>query len=174
MRVANGNGGVVWCVPNRSDCINREDTLWAWGFYKCPSWETYNICAAKVCKWNPPSALALSRASDADAPHAVYSQSLGELMESLWLIVGLVAVIGVLLLVVALLSAIQVNRRRQEASDGGSVAGGGDYTVREDAPAESQGGGSWWDAISDWFSSGDAGDAGGADGGGDGGGGGGD
>jgi hypothetical protein len=143
------------------------------GFYKCPSWETYNICAAKVRKWNPPSALALSRASDADAPHAVYSQSLGELMESLWLIVGLVAVVGVLLLVVALLSAIQVNRRRQEASDGDSVAGdGGDYTVREDAPAESQGGGSWWDAISDWFSSGDAGDAGGADGGGDGGGGG--
>jgi hypothetical protein len=46
-------------------------------------------------------------------------------MESLWLIVGLVAVIGVLLLVVALLSAIQVNRRRQEASDGGSVAGDG-------------------------------------------------
>jgi hypothetical protein len=97
-------------------------------------------------------------------------------MESLWLIVGLVAVIGVLLLVVALLSAIQVNRRRQEASNGDSVAGdgGGDYAVREDAPAESQGGGSWWDAISDWFSSGDAGDAGGADGGGDGGGGGGD
>jgi hypothetical protein len=97
-------------------------------------------------------------------------------MESLWLIVGLVAVIGVLLLVVALLSAIQVNRRRQEASGGGSVAGDGDgdYTVREDAPAESQGGGSWWDAISDWFSSGDAGDAGGDGGGGDGGGGGGD
>ncbi len=109
---------------------------------------------------SPPSALALSRASDADAPHAVYSQSLGELMESLWLIVGLVAVIGVLLLLVALLSAIQVNRRRQEASDGDSVAG--------------DGGGSWWDAISDWFSSGDAGDAGGDGGGGDGGGGGGD
>jgi hypothetical protein len=78
--------------------------------------------------------------------------------------------------VIALSAASSPSRRRQEVSDSGSVAGdgGGDYTVREDAPAESQGGGSWWDAISDWFSSGDAGDAGGADGGGGDGGGGGD
>ena len=93
----------------------------------------------------------------------------GTLMEMKWLVAGVVLLLGVVVVVViALSSASSPSRRRQEASDGGSVAGdgGGDYTVREDAPAESQGGGSWWDAISDWFSSGDAGDAGGADGGG--------
>ena len=99
----------------------------------------------------------------------------GTLMEMKWLTAGVVLLLGVVVVVVIALSAASSpSRRRQEASDGGSVAGGGDYTVREDAPAESQGGGSWWDAISDWFSSGDAGDAGGADGGGGDGGGGGD
>jgi len=98
-------------------------------------------------------------------------------MESMGLIMGLVLAFGVLLfIVVAVVSAIQSDRRRQQASEGGYADGdgGSDYDPREDAPAESQGGGSWWDAISDWFSSGDAGDAGGADGGGGDGGGGGD
>jgi len=97
----------------------------------------------------------------------------GTLMEMKWLTAGVLLLGVVVVVVIALSAASSPSRRRQEASDGGSVAGdgGGDYNVREDAPAESQGGGSWWDAISDWFSSGDAGDAGGDGGGGDGGGG---
>jgi len=98
-------------------------------------------------------------------------------METKWLVAGIVLLLGVVVVVViALSSASSPSRRRQKASEGGYADGdgGSDYDPREDAPAESHGGGSWWDAISDWFSSGDAGDAGGADGGGGDGGGGGD
>jgi hypothetical protein len=97
-------------------------------------------------------------------------------MESVWVAIGIA--VGVFALILFLIVAIGTaqqakHRERSSSGDGFVVSWSDDGAPSKDAKG-SEGGGSWWDAISDWFSSGDAGDAGGDGGGGDGGGGGGD
>ena len=97
-------------------------------------------------------------------------------MESVWVTIGIgVGVFALILfLIVAIDAAQQAKQRERISSEDGFVASWGDDGAPKKDAEGSEGSGSWWDAISDWFSGGDSGDAGGADGGGDGGGGGGD